>query len=89
MNKIDTQSSERGQLSYPSGVAVDLYGFILVNERLKDRVSIFDNDSVFIHSFESHGSFVRLTNQGIACSPNGSIYICDNGNYRVQIFSDY
>ena len=70
-------------------MAVDLYGFILLNESLKDHISIFDNDGVFIHSFESHGSFAHLTNQGIACSPNGNIYICDYGNYRVQIFSDY
>ena len=54
-------------------------------------VSIFDKDGVFIHCFGSHGSSAGQFSypSGIACSPNGSVYVCDHYNKRIQIFSDY
>ena len=90
VNKIGTQGSDRGQLSNPSGLAIDLYGFIFVTDG-NHRVSIFDKDGVFIHCFGSSGSSAGQFSypRGIACSPNGSIYVCDNNNKRIQIFSDY
>ena len=55
LNKIGTQGSDRGLLIKPSCLCVDLYGFILVAEYGNHRVSTFDKDGVFIHSFESSG----------------------------------
>ena len=55
----------------------------------KNCVSIFHKDGVFVHCFGSKGfghgqfSFPR----GIAISPTGDIYISDNDNKRIQIFS--
>ena len=88
VGKFGIQGTGRGQLSSPSGIATDMYGFILVTEHT-DRVSIFDKDGVFIHSFGStgsgHGQFSWPT--GIAISPTGDIYICDKNYKRIQVFS--
>ena len=84
---VGTQGCGRGQLCKPSSV-VDTYGFIFVTEGGNHRLSIFDKDGNFVHSFGSKGSAngefscpVR-----IALSPNGSVYISDCYNQRIQIF---
>ena len=90
VNKIGAQGSDRGQLSRPISLAIDLYGFIFVTDG-NNCVSIFNKDGVFIHCFGSSGSSAGqfLGPCGIACSPNGSVYVCDYDNRRIQIFSDY
>lgn len=93
VGKIGTKGSERGQLFCPSSIAVDKYGFILVIEGVNHRVSIFDKDGAFIHYFGSKGSaegqFHTNESLGIALNPNGSIYISDYYNKRIQIFSNF
>ena len=90
MNKIGgTIGSDRGQLSYPVGLHIDLHGCILITENCNHRVSIFDKDSGFIHCFGSSGSSAGqfYSPRGIVCSPNGKIYVCDQWNERIQIFN--
>ena len=62
-----------------------------MTEHGNNRVSIFDKDGVFIHSFGSygsgHGQFSWPT--GIAINPTGHIYIGGRDNKRIQIFSTY
>ena len=88
VGKFGTQGTGRGQLTNPSGIATDMYGFILVTEN-NNRVSIFDKDGISIHSFGSkgsdHGQF--SSPRQIAINPTGDIYICDTHNKRIQIFS--
>ena len=88
MSKFGTHGNDWGQLSYPSGIAADLYGFILVTEYSTNRVSVFDKDGVFIHNFGSYGtSYGQFSSpREIAISPAGDIYICDMLNQRIQIF---
>ena len=87
MGKFGTQGTSKGQLTNPSGIATDM-GFSLVTEN-NNRVSIFDKDGIFIHSFGSrssdHGQFASP--RQIAISPTGDIYICDTDNKRIQIFT--
>ena len=85
LGRYGTQGTGRGQLKGPCGVAVDMFGFILVAEHGNCRVTIFDRDGVFVHSFGTSRQFSLL--HAIAKSPSGDIYICDTGNKRVQIFS--
>ena len=88
VGKFGTQGTGRGQLTKPSGIAIDMYGFILVTEG-NNRESIFDKDGISICSFGSkgsdHGQF--SSPRQIAISPTGDIYICDTCNRRIQIFS--
>ena len=78
VGKFDTQGNKRGQLYCPSGIATDMYGFILVTN---NRVSIFDKDGIFIHSFGSRGSGHDHFSSPcqMAISPTSDIYICDVG----------
>ena len=60
-----------------------------MTEYKNGRVSTFDKEGAFIHSFGSNGSVLgRFSNpRGIAISPAGDVYVCDSGNKRIQIFS--
>jgi len=68
-------------------VAIDLYGFILVNESGNNYVSVFDKDNVFIHCFVSSDSGAgQFSTLGMACSPNGNICVLDQSSNRIHIF---
>ena len=82
VGKYDTRGTGREQLDCPCGIATDMYGFIFVTEYSKNRVSIFNKDGVFVHSF---GQFFKP--RGIAISPTCDIYVSEEGNKRIQIFS--
>ena len=73
-----------GQLR--SGITTDLNGFTIVAGN--NHVTIFDQDGNYIHCCGSKGSangqFSSLC--GVAVSPNGTIYVSDRGNSRIQIF---
>ena len=84
LGKYGTEGTGRGQLKGPCGVAVDMFGFVLVAEHSNCRVSIFDKDGAFVRSFGASSEFSEL--HAIAINPSGDIYICDTGNKRVQIF---
>ena len=74
---------------YPYGVAVDLYGFILVADTDNHRVSIFNKDGNFVHCFGSWGSAIGQFRcpYGIAVSASGNIYVSDHFNKKIQLFS--
>ena len=65
-----------------------MYGYIIITEADNNHVSVFDKDGVIIHCFRSKGSAEGLFSSpcGIALSPNGSIYVSDFNNKRIQIF---
>ena len=91
VGKYDTRGTGRKQLDSPYGIDIDMYGFIFVTEHSENRVSIFNKDGVFVHSFgfglkgSGHGQLFGP--RGIAISPTGEIYVCDTNNKRIQIFS--
>ena len=93
VGNIGIKGSDKGQLYCPAGVTVDEYGCILVIEGVNHRVSIFDKDGIFIHCFGSKGSakgqFHTNESLGIALSPDGSIFISDYHNKRIQIYSNF
>ena len=79
-------NTSQAQLKGPCGVAVDMFGFILVAEHGNCRVSIYDKDGIFVNSFGANPQFSML--HEIAMKPgNFKFYICDTGNKQIQIFS--
>ena len=88
VGKFGTRGTGSGQLKNPTGIATDMYGFILVTEENNNRVSVFDKDGQYLHCFgskgSSHGQF--SSPRGIVISPIGDIYICDSNNERIQVF---
>ena len=89
MGKFGTQGTGRGQLNSPSGIATDIYGFILVTDWGNHPISIFNKDGVIVHNFGSHGDGFGQTTfpRQIAISFTGDIYVCDTNNKRIQVFS--
>ena len=87
VGKFGTYGSDRGQLSDPL-LTTDLNGFIIVADYNNDHVSVFDRDGNCMHCFGSSGSANGQFNgpYGIALSPNGSIYVSDRSNHRIQLF---
>jgi len=90
VGKFGTRGAGRDQLHLPHGIAVDLYGFILVADNVNHCVSIFSKDCTFVHCFGSWGSAIGQFHcpNGIAISVNGNIYVSDHKNKRIQIFSN-
>ena len=76
------------QLTEPYGLATDIHGFVLVTEFGNNCVTVFDQDGAFVYSYGSSGSAHGQFScpREIAVSPNGSIYVADYSNRRVQIF---
>ena len=72
-----------------SGLVVDDDGNLIVVERVKGQVSIFDPSGESRKSFSSHGSGRGQLDYacGVAISATGDILVCDQCNHRIQVFS--
>ena len=85
VGKFGTRGSDMGQFNSPFGISIDLYDNVLVADFWNHRVSIYNEDGDLIHCFGSEGS--SLYPYGAAVSPDGSIYVTNHDNKKIQIFS--
>ena len=77
------------KMKRPMGVSLAKDGrHIFVSEYDNHRVSIYQTDGTFVRSFCHYG-----TDEGELCYPigmafdsNGFLYVCDQGNNRIQVF---
>ncbi|CAI8034400.1 E3 ubiquitin-protein ligase TRIM71 [Geodia barretti] len=76
-----------GKLRGPSAVHIaDMY--VYVSDWRGDCINVYETSGNFITSFGKHGEKegdFRAPYCITSCA-DGYIYVCDNGNYRVQIF---
>ncbi|HCS39645.1 MAG TPA: hypothetical protein DIW44_08675 [Anaerolineaceae bacterium] len=90
-----TAGSAEGQLNTPHGIAVASDDSIYVTDGKKNRIQHFSADGQFLNSW---GTFASLENGeapggtfnepwGIAIGPDGSVYVTDTWNHRVQKFT--
>ena len=83
-------------LNIPAGIAIDSKGNVYVVESGKDGVSKFDENGHLILSFGGTGSGLGQFNMpgtlnvpvGIAIDKDDNVYVCDEGNDRVQKFNE-
>ena len=95
-------TSGAGILNGPEGLAVDNIGNIYVMDVGNDRVVKFQSDGTFVTSFGSQGTgngqfrfdALRGTpnsddfdNHGIVVAPNGTVYVSDAVDQRIEIFA--
>jgi len=84
-----------GQLNNAHGIAVSPDGTIYVADSSNNRIERFSSSGEYISSWgsyasldsgEAHGGTFNEP-WGIAVGPDGSVYVADTWNYRIQKFS--
>jgi len=92
---IGTQGSEDGQFNKPRGLAVAPDGSLYIADTENHRIQHFSSNGTWLASW---GSFADITlgaapegtfNQpwDVAIAPDGSVFVADTWNYRIQKFS--
>jgi DNA-binding beta-propeller fold protein YncE len=93
---IGAGGSEPGQLNAPRAVAVAEDGSVYVADSRNNRIQHFSSDGTLINSW---GSYADISQQpdapigtfnepwGVAVGPDGSVYVTDTWNHRIQKFT--
>ena len=84
-----------GQFTNPHGIAIAQNGDIYVADARNHRIQHFSADGQFINAWGSYASIDSgnapggTFNEpwGIAVGPDGSVYVADTWNYRIQKFT--
>ena len=88
INKFGTEGNS--QLKEPCSLTIDKNNYILATDTAHHHIVIFDSDGSCVHCFGSEGKASGQLNRprGIAVRFDGSIYVSDSWNKRIQIFTD-
>lgn len=89
-----SQGSHPGDFNYPSDIAFGPDGSVYVSDTNNHRIQKFSSDGTFIQKWGRNGGdgSPGIGNsefnhpQALAVDASGSIYVCDNDNYRIQKF---
>jgi tripartite motif-containing protein 71 len=91
-----TYGTGNSQFKYPYGVDVAPVGSVYVSDRYNRRIQRFTSEGVFVSkkgkaigSYPSTGTHGGAFNEpvGVAVAPDGSVYVADTRNHRIQKFS--
>lgn len=86
---------EDGQFTIPHGIALAPSGSLYIADSQNHRIQKFSQNGEFLESWGSYGSVDAGSAPGgtfnepwgIAVGPDGSVYVADTWNYRIQKFS--
>jgi uncharacterized protein (TIGR03663 family) len=88
--------TDAGQLNAPRGLAIGPDGTIYVADSRNNRIQHFSQDGKLLNAW---GTFADIASQpnapigsfnepwGVAAAPDGSIYVTDTWNHRIQKFT--
>ena len=78
----------KDSLKSPQMICIDEYDYVFVTEYVRHEVVVFDTEGVYHTSFGRYGKAKGQFYQprGIAKGRDGTIYVTDPGNNRLQIF---
>jgi tripartite motif-containing protein 71 len=87
------QGAGLGQLNSPRGIAVDAQGRVYVADLGNDRVAVFNADGSPAFNFGKKGETAPKSKpgefnepSGVAVAPDGTVYVADAWNGRIQSF---
>jgi tripartite motif-containing protein 71 len=87
------QGSQGGQLNSPRGIATDAAGKVYVADLENNRISVFKADGSAAFNFGKRGEDPPRSRpgefneaSGVAVAPDGTIYVADAWNGRIQAF---
>jgi uncharacterized protein (TIGR03663 family) len=92
---VGVQGQGDGQFNGPRGVAVAPDGSMYVADTFNHRIQKFDADGQYVLTFGSFGDVSKGTGTeggtfnepwGIGVGPDGTVYVADTWNYRIQQF---
>jgi tripartite motif-containing protein 2/3/tripartite motif-containing protein 71 len=89
LRKFGGNGNHKGDLLYyPSSISIDSEDVVYVTELYNYRVSMFTLQGDFLHSFGSKGKGKGEFSdpRGIKVDKNGTIYVSDHVNDRIQVF---
>ena len=83
IRQFGSEGKEKGQFSYPWGVALDSDGCIYVSDTGNKRIQKFTFDGLYITSVTDKNLIGSL--RGLKIN-NNKLYVCDEDNNRILIF---
>ena len=88
IGRFGSRGTDQGQFNYPTALAVNSNGEILVNDSLNFRIQVFSPTGEFRHAFGKAGDSPGYFNRpkGVAVDSDNNIYVVDTLFDNVQIF---
>lgn len=88
--KWDVPEGSPGVQGVPAGMARDGEEHLFVTDSSFHRILKFTSGGTLITSFGSQGSGAGQLNAplGLAVAANGTVYVADNQNHRIQFFTE-
>jgi tripartite motif-containing protein 2/3/tripartite motif-containing protein 71 len=89
LHMFGARGAEKSKIKRPMGMTVSKDGcYIFVSEYDNHRVSIYRTDGTYVSSFGHYGnkSGGFCYPVGLVFDSNGFLYVCDQGNNRIQVF---
>eukprot|EP00440_Ansanella_granifera_P070702 gb/GFBE01076727.1/.p1 GENE.gb/GFBE01076727.1/~~gb/GFBE01076727.1/.p1 ORF type:complete len:565 (+),score=103.31 gb/GFBE01076727.1/:1-1695(+) len=88
VREFGSYGTGEGQFDSPLDATVSCNGEIIVSD-LNNRIQVFDSKGTFIRSFgvrgRKDGFFHYPAN--IAVNDENALFVCDQGNHRIQVFN--
>lgn len=89
-SEFGQRGSNPGEFNFPTHLAVNRAGEVLVTDSMNQRVEVFDAKGKYLRTIggpgESSGHFTRP--KGVAVDAQGNIYVVDALFDNIQIFDD-
>ncbi|PKN12084.1 MAG: 6-bladed beta-propeller [Deltaproteobacteria bacterium HGW-Deltaproteobacteria-4] len=86
--RIGKRGAKVGELNFPTDLAVDHEGQLLVTDALNARIQIFSPEGAPVSAFGQAGDVpgTLAKPKGLAVDSDGHIYVCDAQQDQVQIY---
>ena len=78
-----------GEITWPNSLAVDNEGKVYLSDEWLNRITIFDNNGVFLGHWGEEGSENGMLNRpaGLAFDHDDNLLVADSLNHRIQKFT--